>query len=248
MAFANGPKIVTDGLVLALDAADRTSYPGSGTAWNDLAGSNNGTLTNGPTFNSGNGGSIVFDGVDDYVTCGTSVGNFGTSNFTINFFFKTSQTQSPRTFMAKSIGDSPTSNYGWLVNNGSDSYNLGFAIANVNGSWGSNGSYSIQTSGVTINDGNWKMATIVGDRTQSNVMIYINGVLRSLQTYVGAANFSTVGSVSNNQQFVVGAESDPGPSLFPINGSISFVQIYNKALTASEVLQNYNATKGRFGL
>jgi hypothetical protein len=63
--FANG-KIVTNGLVLCLDAADRTSYLGSGTTWFDLAGSNNGTLTNGPTFNSTNGGSIVFDGVDDY--------------------------------------------------------------------------------------------------------------------------------------------------------------------------------------
>ena len=65
MAFFRGPNIVTDELVLALDAASPRSYPGSGTVWNDLVGSNNGTLTNNPTFDSGNGGSIVFDGTDD---------------------------------------------------------------------------------------------------------------------------------------------------------------------------------------
>jgi hypothetical protein len=70
--YASG-KIVTSGLVLALDAADKNSYPGSGTTWTDLSGNgNNGTLVNGPTFSSANGGSIVFDGVDDYVTCGTN--------------------------------------------------------------------------------------------------------------------------------------------------------------------------------
>ena len=68
MSFNNGPTIVTNGLVLALDAGDRNSYPGTGTTWRDLSGNNNnGTLTNGPTFNTGSLGSIVFDGVDDYV-------------------------------------------------------------------------------------------------------------------------------------------------------------------------------------
>ena len=65
--LTHSPRIITDGLVLCLDAANRQSYPGSGTVWTDLAGSNNGTLTNGPTFSSANGGSIVFDGVDDFI-------------------------------------------------------------------------------------------------------------------------------------------------------------------------------------
>jgi hypothetical protein len=68
MGVSYSPKVVTDGLVLALDAANPRSYPGSGTSWFDLSGNGNtGTLTNGPTFDSGNGGSIVFDGVNDYV-------------------------------------------------------------------------------------------------------------------------------------------------------------------------------------
>ena len=69
MAFSFSPRIVTDGLVLYLDAANQRSYPGSGTTWSDISrGGNNGTLVNGPTFDPGNGGSIVFDGVDDYVS------------------------------------------------------------------------------------------------------------------------------------------------------------------------------------
>ena len=70
MGLAHSPRIVTDGLVLCLDAASKRSYPGAGTTWTDLKGGNNGTLTNGPTFDADNGGSIVFDGSDDYVNCG----------------------------------------------------------------------------------------------------------------------------------------------------------------------------------
>jgi hypothetical protein len=81
MAFNYSPKIVTDGLVLYLDAANPKSYPGTGTAWNDISrGGNNGTLVNGPTFDSTNGGSIVFDGVNDYGINNTP--NLPTGNIT----------------------------------------------------------------------------------------------------------------------------------------------------------------------
>ena len=72
MSLNHSPKIVTNGLVLCLDAADKKSYPGTGTTWFDRSGNgNNGILVNSPTFNSGNGGSIVFVGHNDYVNCGT---------------------------------------------------------------------------------------------------------------------------------------------------------------------------------
>ena len=86
MGFGNGPRIVSNGLVLALDAADKNSYPGSGITWRDVSGNNNnGTLTNGPTFDSSNGGSIVFDGTNDFVT-----GSIGSINapFTFSVFGK----------------------------------------------------------------------------------------------------------------------------------------------------------------
>jgi hypothetical protein len=220
----------------------------TGGGWIDTSGNNNhGELVNNPVFSNDNLGSLQFDGVDDRVNCGTTLGNFGTSNFTINFFFKTTTTLTPSTFIAKSIGGNPTAEYGWLINNGSNGLNLGFAVATVAGSWGSAGSYSIQTSGANIRNGVWQMATIVGDRSQPNVSIYLNGILQTLQTYVGASSFTTIGNITNNQILTIGSESDTNTP-HPINSSMSQIQIYNRALTASKILQNYNAAKSRFGL
>jgi len=240
LARFNTSNVVKSGLILNLDASNTVSYLTTGTTWTDLSGNGyHGTLTNGPTFNS-TSKSIVFDGVDDYVTCGNSVGNFGTSNFTINFLFRTTETTFPATFLAKSIGDSPTTDYGWLVNNGSDGTNLGFAIATTNLGWGNSGSYVIQTSGATINNGVWQMATIVGDKSQSSVSIYLNGVLKNLKSYVTTtAAFNTIGNVTNTRSLMVGSESDIGVSPFPIDASIRSVMLYNKALSQSEVLQNF---------
>ena len=100
MAFIHSPKIITDGLVLALDAGNTKSYPGSGTVWTDLSGNNNtGTLTNGPTFNAANGGSIVFDGTNDYVTLPIST----TSGQALTYFgwlYSTESTSIYKNFVA----------------------------------------------------------------------------------------------------------------------------------------------------
>ena len=82
MAFNYSPRIIQDGLVLYLDAANTKSYPTTGTTWSDLSRrGNNGTLTNGPTFNSSNGGIIVFDGINNYVDFGSSAINQNLNNF-----------------------------------------------------------------------------------------------------------------------------------------------------------------------
>jgi hypothetical protein len=236
----NTSNIVKNGLVLNLDSSNTVSYPTSGTTWTDLSGYGyHGTLINGPTFDS-TSKSIVFDGTNDYVSCGTQIGNFGTSNFTINFLFKTGEQSAPSTFVAKSIGSNPTSDYGWLVNNGSDGTNLGFAIASDNVNWGTNGSYVIQTSGATINNNTWQMATIVGDRAQPNVSIYLNGVLQNLKSYVATtAPFTSLGNVTNDKIFAIGSESDISSSPFPIEANIEALRIYDRSLSQSEVLQNY---------
>ena len=92
MSGKSGPDIVENGLVLCLDAANKLSYPRTGTSWTDLSGNSyNGTLTNGPTFNAGNLGSIVFDGVDDYVdtvNTGTTF-QFSNTTFTLSLWVKT---------------------------------------------------------------------------------------------------------------------------------------------------------------
>jgi hypothetical protein len=89
MAFNYSPKIITDGLVLYLDAANPKSYVSGSTTWGDLSrGGNNGTLVNGPTFSSANGGSIVFDGVNDYINCGTNSSLRPSQQITINSWIK----------------------------------------------------------------------------------------------------------------------------------------------------------------
>lgn len=90
MALNHSPKIVTNGLVLYLDAANQKSYPGSGTTWTDLSGNGNtGTLTNGPTFSANNNGGIVFDGANDYVSISNSSSlNITGRNITIEVIFK----------------------------------------------------------------------------------------------------------------------------------------------------------------
>ena len=142
MAFNYSPKISTDGLVLCLDAANTKSYSGSGTVWSDLSrGGNNGTLTNGPTFNSGNGGSIVFDGVNDYVDCGVS--NISLPiNITLISWIYQSTTTGYRNIITKEGATFTDLDYGFTT---SPNGNLYF--------WFHNGSYRIHetlTNNITL--------------------------------------------------------------------------------------------------
>ena len=99
MGVAGGPDLIQDGLVLALDASDRNSYVSGSTTWFDVAGSNNGTLTNGPTFNTGSGGSIVFDGVNDYVVNNT-VTSLITNQLTLSVWFYATDTSTDNSIIS----------------------------------------------------------------------------------------------------------------------------------------------------
>jgi hypothetical protein len=235
MAFVHSPKIVTDGLVLALDAGNVKSYPGSGTTWLDKSGrGNNGTLINGPTFNSGNGGSIVFDGVDDYVDV-----NFNLSSIPSG--------SSPRTYCGwynTSVSTYGNQTFAYIGYTGSDVGTIGQRISLTAG----NTRVAIAFNGLnwgvdTISLSGWNFVSYTFDGSiGTDFKIYINSVLQTPSVLAGT------GSVSVNtliQTVRIGATRDS--SIFQ-QGNISNFQIYNRALSASEVLQNYNATKGRFGL
>ena len=247
MPSKGGPNIITDGLVFAVDAADKLSYPGSGTTWKDLSGNgNDGTLTNGPTFDSGNGGSIVFDGANDYVTFGDNpLFNFGTNNFTLQYAYKSSYTGAQgKQVIGKTNGGGASSTYGWLVV--SFTTEIGFAAASVGGSWGSAGTYIKKTTGANVNDGNWYIITISVDKSLSDVKIYKNQILQNLTIWAGSGgDLSTVGNISNSLDMRLGIESD---NAYPYSGNISNTYIYNRALTSQEITQNYNALKSRFNL
>ena len=212
-----GPRIVSSGLVLCLDAANKVSYRGSGTTWNDLSGNNNtSTLINGPTFSTANLGSIVFDGTDDYVNCGNGTSLKLTSG-TVTVWMKTTSTAvAYQGIVAKA------SNYGI--------YNYGGNLLLYD--WGTD---TNRNSGISISDGNWRFITLnFVSNSPNNAKVYINGVLVYTTTMYKTSDDNSLGISTGSS----------GAQLFP--GTIGSVQIYNRELTATEILQNYNATKGKF--
>ena len=236
MAVGYNPRIVTDGLVLALDAGNTKSYPGSGTAWTDTVGDNNGTLTNGPTYSSDDGGSIVFDGTNDYVQLSASSDlNFGTGNFTIEGWFNKGATTSLQTLLCSNKYYTGGNNGNWILRISSATQ---IALATYDGT--GNLEYTEFSASTSVDT--WHHFALVREGTGTNeTKFYLDGVLKGSMT----VSKSLTDAGTNGLR--IGEESDSGPGNAPFNGKISNVKLYKgKALTETEVLQNYNATKGRY--
>jgi len=212
--------IITNNLVLHLDASNRTSYSGSGTTWGDISGQgNNATLVNGPTFDSTHGGSIVFDGTNDSVTI-SGMSSFAPSAITFEVWFL----------------NTPASGYKGLLDKGRDNYE-GYSLA-VNASkiiWkarvGSSNEFAFDSD--QYQDSVWTHA--VGTYDGTDLKLYVNATLKTTTNASG-----TLGS--NNHGITIGSTND---SLY-FDGRISQARIYSSALSASQVLQNYNATKSNY--
>jgi hypothetical protein len=232
MAFNYSPKVVTDGLVLYLDAANPKSYPGSGTAWGDISrGGNNGTLVNGPTYSSANGGSIVFDGTNDFVV----VSNFpqlpvSSSARTVNIWFKPNVSTWQNTVNNMFF-------YGTTDTNGA-TFGIDFSTYPVMEvyTWGGAGRDLMFSS--SFSQTGWSNITVTYNGS-TTLSIYENGT-NTQNTTITQCN-------TGNTDIWVGAIR-PTYQPWYYEGNIAQVQIYNRALSAQEVLQNYNATKTRFGL
>ena len=232
MGVAGGPDIIENGLVLSLDAADRNSYVSGSTTWFDLSGVNrSGSLINGPTFSSANNGSIVFDGVDDYVVGNISSSIFSNSSTICCWFKRNSMTEWSALFSnnVNSIS-SP------ILTFISSSSIIGTNQAGINA----------DNIGIDLGDdylNEWIYCVLVynGSTIGSgvNVYAYKKGTLLT-------ASGSLYWNLTTNSQFYVGRHWTAVVQIH--DGNIPIVQVYNRALTAQEVLQNYNATKGRFGL
>lgn len=236
MGFYRGPRVVTDGLVLYLDAANTKSYPGTGTTWGDISrGGNNGTLVNGPTFNSGNGGSIIFDGVDDCVES-TNPSNLQNQNFSISIWINPLIPNQAITAMVDyDHGSSPVQ--GWVLQSEDATTNRYYYLAYYDGSTFQPSTGIGAGKGIQINNSVWQNLTYTKNGT--SVIGYLNGI-QSFTSNAGNANIS----YQSNRNLRIG--SCPGSRFY--KGNISQTQIYNRALTAQEIQQNYNATKSRFGL
>jgi hypothetical protein len=236
MGISGGPDLIQDGLVLCLDASDKNSYPGSGTTWTNMVSSNNGTLTNGPTFNSANNGSIVFDGVDDYVLMSSPINV--SNRFTVNAWVKLSiTTPQPTTYGNRITLISNCYPYsagkGFFMvasgNNGSD-----FFI-----SLGNDQKIAISNTGY-ISANKVFMITATVNAGDSNIKLYYNG---SEVTYA-VQNDGNVALSYDTGNTQIGYRN--GSDI--MNGNIYSFQLYNRALSSIEILQNYNAQKSRFGL
>lgn len=227
MGLYHSPRIVTSGLLAALDAANTKSYPGSGTTWTDVSGnSNNGTLTNGPTYSSANGGSIVFDGVNDY--CDITSTSFGSSTvLTIDCSIK------------------------WVA--GTGGMFLGFTTYDVwtqSGTLGYNNGASnvVGISAAAVSSlgliGNWHHYTFIMNSSGllSTNKIYIDGVDQGTLTAVVAADGAIPGLNNNLRLCSWNAGSFYG------NMQYSNIKVYNRQLTSAEIKQNFSAVRGRFGL
>jgi hypothetical protein len=222
MSFNFSPKIVIDGLVLYLDAANPISYVSGSTTWNDISrGGNNGTLTNGPTFNSANRGSIYFDGTNDYVNCGPST-NAMSNVFTYCFW------ASPIEINGGSLlGNSKE---GGGVHIFMDFSNLYLVKQNI---------IIMGSCSTSSALPNWNYYCI--SYSSPNITFFINGNLITTGTFATTFDFT-------NSDVWIGSRASFGTPYQPYRGRISSVQLYNKILTSQQILQNYNAIKGRYGL
>jgi len=234
--------IVTDGLVLCLDAANKKSYSGTGTTWTDRSGNgNNGTLNNNPTFNSANGGSIDFDGTDDVVGPNTFDYDDSVGTFTVCAWLN------PDTFTSSNA-------YAAIINrtdNSNHIFSVYIETSSGSGTTGEMSSWFFDTGGA-----------IRQHKSSGNCVLNLNEWNFCVWRFSDAVGytydlFNSDGSVNNTSSATQSIRKD-STSQFTIgrwrggsyyfDGNISGINFYDRKLTDAEVLQNYNATKSRFGL
>jgi hypothetical protein len=224
MATSYNPKIVTSGLVLCLDAANRDSYPGSGTLWSDLSGNRKvGSLVNGPTYNSSNLGSIAFDGTDDYVSVSQSLSTpiTVTSFVRLTDFSKTANaliSTNPHNVLGIQLNRLGNGEIYVYVGNGS----TWLAFPSI-----------ASTSNMLVNT--WYQVSFTSTGSSSTLFLNQNIVGTSSNSPSGWGSTYYLGSiVVNNTEC--------------LKGNIGTTMVYNRALSSTEISQNFNALRGRYGV
>ena len=216
--------IVTTNLSMFLDAGNASSYPGSGTAWTDLSGnSRNGTLTGGPTYTSADGGSIVFDGTNDFVQCSGSI------------------TATAATFVTWIRRNGTQSDYdGIIYSRGATATGIQFfgTTNRIAYTWNNAVNTYTWNSGLTLPDLTWCMIAV--SVTSSSATAYL------CQSSGITSATNTVSHTSTTLDDIKIGQDDLGGRFF--TGNIATAMIYDRALSADEITQNFNALRGRYGL
>jgi hypothetical protein len=217
MGVKSGPRIVTNGLIFDLDAAVSRSYSGTGLTANGLIGGIGGTLVNGVGFSSANNGSFFFDGTNDYIVSPSdSSYAFGANDFTISAWFKSSD-------------KSRYSNIFNLYEN--NNFGIEFYSNLTNGYFRTWVGSTLLIGDIDITNNTWNHVCL--RRLSGTITQFVNGIqnLSTTATSSIPLNILKIGSIVN---------------LYYCLGNISQVQLYNRSLSQQEILQNYNATKGRY--
>ena len=233
--FKNTPPIVTNGLTLYLDASNGQSYISGSTTWGDLSGGGkNGTLTGGATYSPVAGGSIDFDGINDWVDLGTSAASLiqGQTSFSIGLMFQLDTNAVLRGLIGTLI-------YNCGANLGLVSSNGDLSFYNDYGPWPAAGGicYSVGFPNY-VTSNTWIYAVATYDGATTSVYGIKNGVL---STTTGTAKSGSTNVFTRNFEIMRGG------SYFS-DGRVANAFVYNRVLTPQEILQNYNATKTRFNL
>jgi hypothetical protein len=217
------PRMITDGLILYLDAANVKSYPGSGTNWVDLSSTQiTGSLTNGPTFSSTANGAIVFDGTNDFVQCNGGIVTTA-ATFLVWMYRNGAQVQFD----------------GLLFSRGTSVTGLNISTNNQIGyHWNDAPNTYFWASGLVIPDLQWSMCVLSVSSTSATAYLCQRSGITSASNIVSHTS-TTIDDIKIGQD-------EAGNRFF--TGNISIAQIYNRALSASEVLQNFEATRERFGV
>jgi hypothetical protein len=222
MGVIAGANINDNGLIFSLDAANFRSYSGSGLTSFGLVGGIGGTLVNGVGFTSTNGGSIVFDGTNDYVDCGYNSTINSSSQFTIECWYKSSNISVEGIlFSTNTYGSTPANGYHMEIYQSKLLFQVFPSTSSVQ-------------SSITLSNNVWYH--LVSTYSSGTINLYVNTVSGGSGTY-------TFNSSTGN--LLLGRYPQ---GQFSLNGQMSSIRFYNRALSAQEIKQNYNATKKRYGL
>ena len=227
MGIAYNTSIVTSGLTFSIDAANTRSYVGSGLTINGLVGGLGGTLVNGVGFTSSNNGSFVFDGTNDFLNCGNFLDD--PSDFTVTVWQK-STLRFYQLIVAK-VND-VDAGPGWAMHAGDFIWGVA-AFSQTNAT-----NWKLFYTGKMVDDGLWHhLAAVYVNKLVTG--IYVDGISYPFTTL----SDGTLTSMSNPLNVRIGTNQI---NEYMFRGNISQVQLYNRSLTAQEIIQNYNATKGRY--
>ena len=223
MATSYAPNIVSNGIVFCIDAGSRRSYPGTGSTWTDVIGGNNATLVHSPPFHNANGGYFEFDGSNDYVNIG-HVGflSEGTIELWIRYDDAPGEGSNRRPWGGNDYFEARHSSGGY---GGAMSWDISAnTMHSVKNSW----STSVWYQQVWT----WKYSSTTGS-------MYFDGEL----DISGTITQDPSALASSNDMYIMRSSSTFAGN---VQGKLAVFRVYNRALTAAEVSQNYNATKWRF--